>query len=104
MSWNNIYDLYNDVLVADKALVDTIMAEIKAEIENRTDNNLEFTFTYELNDAFVAGELPPQKARVADQIIFMLRAIGIGVTVSGNTTLTITWRIRADREFMKSYY
>lgn len=104
MAWNNIYDLYNSVLVADKVLVDAILAEIKDEIENRTDNNLAFTFTYDLNDAFTSGELAPQKSRVADQIIFMLRAIGIGVTISGDTSLTITWRIRDDREFMKSYY
>ncbi|MEO6302524.1 MAG: hypothetical protein ABIP51_05070 [Bacteroidia bacterium] len=112
MPFQNIYELYNDVLAADKPFVDTCITEIKTEIETRTTANTDFFFDYDATTAL--SSVPDlNKMRILDQVQFILRSIGIRCTfnVSGVTSLNsysfilhIEWFIRNRREFMKTYY
>lgn len=103
MAWNNIYDLYNSTLDDDKTLVDLIISEIKTEIENRTDNNLEFSFEYDMSTILTSSP-DIQVDRIRDNIVFYLRNIGIRCQITDVKKLLIEWIIRENREFMKAYY
>lgn len=102
MAINNIYDIYNSVLQADKPLVDQCMAEIKTQIETITAADEPYTFQYDL-DVKLPESTIQQKQRIRDQLIYQLRCIGIRCT-GDYFLLTITWFVRNDREFMKAYY
>jgi hypothetical protein len=110
MAWNNIYDLYNDVLLADKPLVDAIIAEIKDEIETRTTANQDFFFDYDPT-VILAGLEEEKITRVLEQVQFYFRTIGIRClynppVVPSTTTYTVhvEWFIRHKRQYMKSYF
>lgn len=117
MPFENIYDLYNDTLDADKPLVDQVITEIKSEIETKTLENLEYSFDFDLRAFEYLDEddepITPenkQLIRIRDQVQFILRAIGIRCSIpritseEGDIILSIKWFIRNDREFMKTYY
>jgi len=112
MSWDNITDLYNSSLEADKPFVDSIISEIKDEIENRTTNNLDFFFDYDPSP-HLTGIEEEQIRRIIDQVQYTLRIMGVRCKFNGSpiippTTqsynLNISWYIRHHREFMRGYY
>lgn len=103
MAWNNITDLYNSTLEDDKPIVDNIILAIKTQIETNTDTNGDHFFDYDMNDVLTTEE-DVQIGRIRDQVIFILRAIGIRVQIIDPTKLHIEWLIRDNREFMKQYY
>lgn len=117
MPFSNIYDLYNQTLLTDKPFVDSVMTELKTQIEIKTDENIEYVINFNLSAFFLPSILEyKQVLRIRDQVQFQLRAIGIRCTISprpfpqtvistsSDIHLNITWIIRDNREFMKSYY
>jgi hypothetical protein len=124
MAWDQIYDLYNSSLEADKFLSDQALAEIKSQIETITAANQPFSlsidlYTFPFVDANNNPVIPQldQMVRIADLIQFSLRSIGIRCSAPlpqylfpystptiTNMILFIEWFLRDDREYMKQYY
>ena len=112
MPFQNIYELYNNVLVEDKPFVDSCILAIKTEIEARIAANTDFFFNYDATTS-LASLTDMQKMRILDQVQFTLRSIGIRCSFNANSVISygsfssifyIEWFIRNRREFMKTYY
>lgn len=78
MSFNNIYDLYNNTLVQDQLLVNSIVNNIKFLIEDYVQAGEINKFQYDAN-IFLDGKSTQQKDRVIDQVIKFFRLRGIRI-------------------------
>ena len=117
MPFDNIYDLYNQTLLADKPFVASVITQLKSQIETKTAQNIDYLISFNLS-TFLLPTVTEYKQvlRIRDQVQFYLRAIGIRctisprpfpqtlVSISSDIYLNVSWIIRDNREFMKSYY
>lgn len=124
MSWNTIFDLYNETVIADAPYVAQALSFIKDQIETNTTQGLEYKFLFDIaafsfldNGNNVVTLTPKQIDRLRDQIQFTLRNLGIhalspyfspsnqyNLSFLPSTTLSIEWHVRDEREYMKQYY
>ena len=123
MAIDNVYDLYNATLAADKPTVDAIVAAIKVELEAKIGEE-ENVFDFELTPHF-DGIADGAVNRITDMVIRILRNAGIRAMIMVSPTntdtglaiispyfnnfgtpythLRITWYTRNAQEFMKTY-
>ena len=120
---SNIIDLNVYRSINDEHLVYLIIVSIKFQIYYNIQNNLDTTFTYDTTEWI--GDYPlEQQSRVIDRVIRFFRKRGIKCRIANgpnfnfysmvgaeyNATnvqfqvLTISFVIRNEREFMKSYF
>jgi len=120
----NIYEIYNERLVADQPFVDTICASINFQIYYHISEGLEYKFLYDA-DEWMENQEMLQKLRVIDQVIKYFRSRGIRCYVdntyhfnsdttiiqgagflyptSFSTVLKVQWFVRQGQEYMKAY-
>jgi len=121
---NDIYELYNERLVADQPFVDTIVNSIKFQIYYHIQESLEYYFLYDCQE-WLENQDMLQKLRIIDQVILHFRSRGVRVYVdntykfnsdttqiqgasfnyptSFSTILRVEWIVRQGREYMKAY-
>lgn len=121
---NDIYELYNERLIADQPFVDTIIASIKFEMYYNIQEGLDYWFLYDA-DEWLINQDNKQKVRVIDQVIKHFRSRGIRVYIDNtfkfnydttqitgagfntgtapNTVMRVEWIVRNGQEYMKAY-
>lgn len=120
----DIYDMWNERLVADQYFVETIIASIKFNIWYNVQNQLNNWFIYDC-DEWLINQDQNTKLRVIDQVIKYFRSRGIRIYVNNtfhfagdptvypgamfnsdyalSTVVKVEWLIRQGTEYMKSY-
>jgi len=120
----DIYELYNERLVADQPFVDCIVASISYDIYYNISEGLQSYFLYDTAE-WIGNQSNEQKVRVIDQVILYFRSRGIRCYLDNwykfnyNTSqipmasensnrapvtiLKVEWLVRQSQEYMKAY-
>ena len=97
----NIYQINSENLVLDQPIADTAITAINTQIENRIQNDLEYTFLYDLN-TITTNFSNARKNRIRNIVETYFRMNGIQCSDSSNSfVLNIKWFVKNQSSYMK---